>query len=96
VFHGYGLAVHLRTRTPITVSEVRKVLARQPGLGLGSASSYPTPATEAAQGDDIYIGRLRADLSDPHGLNLWIVADDVRRGGALNGIQIAEFLIKNF
>jgi aspartate-semialdehyde dehydrogenase len=97
VFHGHALAVHLRTRTSITVSEVHRLLTQQPGLRIsGAPSSYPTPATEATQGDDIYIGRIRADLSDPQGLNLWIVADDLRRGGALNSIQIAEFLIKNF
>lgn len=96
VFHGHALAVHLRTRIPITASEVRQLLTQQPGLRISDPRNHPTPATEAAQGDDIYVGRIRADLSDPQGLNLWIVADDLRRGGAFNSIQIAEFLIKNF
>ena len=96
VFHGHALAVHLRTRIPTAASEVRQLLTQQPGLRISDHRNHPTPATEAAQGDDIYVGRIRTDLSDPQGLNLWIVADDLRRGGALNSIQIAEFLIKNF
>ena len=56
--------------------------------------AYPTAATDAAHRDAVYVGRIREDLSHPRGLNLWVVSDNVRKGGALNSVQIAEILVK--
>jgi aspartate-semialdehyde dehydrogenase len=53
---------------------------------------YPTPVTHASGRDPVYVGRIRDDLSHPHGLNLWIVADNIRKGAALNAVQIAELV----
>ena len=57
---------------------------------------YPTPVTDAANEDAVFVGRVREDLSHPRGINLWIVADNVRKGAALNSVQIAELLVKNY
>ena len=54
---------------------------------------YPTAATEAANRDAVYVGRIREDLSHPRGLNLWVVSDNLRKGAALNSVQIAEVLV---
>ena len=99
VFYGHSEAVHIETRDPITVTEARNVLASAPGVELldGHAEGqYPTAVTEAANRDAVYVGRLRADLSHERGLNLWIVADNVRKGAALNSVQIAEILVKDY
>jgi len=57
---------------------------------------YPTAVTEAAGTDPVYVGRVREDISHPRGLNLWVVADNVRKGAALNSVQIAEILVKHY
>jgi aspartate-semialdehyde dehydrogenase len=57
---------------------------------------YPTAATDAANQDGVFVGRLRKDLSDDRGLNLWVVSDNVRKGAALNSVQIAELLVKDY
>jgi aspartate-semialdehyde dehydrogenase len=57
---------------------------------------YPTAVTEAAGHDPVYVGRIREDISHPRGLDLWVVADNVRKGAALNSIQIAEILVKEY
>jgi len=54
---------------------------------------YPTPVTHAAGNDPVYVGRIREDISHPNGLNLWVVSDNIRKGAALNAVQIAELLI---
>ena len=55
---------------------------------------YPTPVTHAAGSDPVYVGRIREDLSHPRGLDLWIVADNIRKGAALNAVQVAELVVK--
>ena len=60
------------------------------------AGGYPTPVTEAAGADPVFVGRVRADISHPRGLNLWVVADNVRKGAALNSVQIAEVLLSAY
>ena len=57
---------------------------------------YPTAVTEAAGEDSIFVGRIREDISHPHGLNMWVVSDNVRKGAALNSVQIAEILVKDY
>jgi len=99
VFYGHSEAVHIETREKITADQARELLNRAPGvvvLDKREAGGYPTPVTEAAGKDGVYVGRLREDLSHPYGLNLWVVSDNIRKGAALNSIQIAEVLIKEY
>ncbi|MGD8977505.1 MAG: aspartate-semialdehyde dehydrogenase [Gammaproteobacteria bacterium] len=99
VFFGHSEAVHIETRDKITADEARKLLKEAPGIKVldqREPGGYPTPVTEAADRDPVFVGRIREDLSHPRGLDLWVVADNVRKGAALNTVQIAEFLAKNF
>jgi aspartate-semialdehyde dehydrogenase len=57
---------------------------------------YPTAVTDSSGHDDVYVGRIREDISHPNGINLWVVGDNVRKGAALNSVQIAEVLVKNY
>jgi aspartate-semialdehyde dehydrogenase len=96
VYFGHSEAVHIETRTKVTVLEAQKLLNSAPGVVVldGQApGDYPTAATEAAHRDAVYVGRIREDLSHPRGLNLWVVADNIRKGAALNSVQIAEILV---
>lgn len=98
VFYGHSEAVHLETREKITVEEVRDLLRSAPGVVLMDErkdGGYPTAVTEAANRDGVYVGRIREDISHPRGINLWVVSDNVRKGAALNSIQIAEILVKD-
>jgi aspartate-semialdehyde dehydrogenase len=95
VFYGHSEAVSIETATKITVREVREILRKAPGVEVldeRRAGGYPTAATEAANRDTVYVGRIREDLSADRGLNLWVVADNVRKGAATNSVQIAEAL----
>ncbi len=95
VFYGHSEAVSLETRTKITVADVRALLKKAPGVEVldeRRPGGYPTAATEAANRDTVYVGRIREDLSADRGLNLWVVADNVRKGAATNSVQIAEAL----
>ncbi len=96
VFYGHSEAVHIETRDKIGLEQVRALLAEAPGVELLDErcdGGYPTPVTEAAGQDPVYVGRLREDISHPRGINMWVVADNVRKGAALNSVQIAELLI---
>lgn len=95
VFFGHSAAVHLETDEFASAAAVKKLLGKSPGIALLDENDYPTPATDAAHCDDVFVGRIRNDISSKNGLNLWIVADNVRKGAALNAIQIAELLIQN-
>src|SRR5262249_4301928 len=97
VFYGHSEVVTIETRTRITVAEARALLEKAPGIEVldeHRAGGYPTAATEAANRGTVYVGRIREDLSSDSGLNLWIVADNVRKGAATNSIQIAEALVR--
>jgi aspartate-semialdehyde dehydrogenase len=99
VFFGHSEAVHIETREPISAQVARELLTAAPGVSLLDErvdGGYPTPVTEAATKDDVFVGRIRSDLSHANGLNLWVVADNVRKGAALNTIQIAEILINDY
>lgn len=94
VFYGHSEAVHLETREPISALQVKDLLRHAPGVCLlEEAEDYPTAITHASGQDPVYVGRVRADLSHPNGMNLWIVADNIRKGAALNSVQIAEALV---
>ena len=97
VFFGHSQAVHLETRAKITAEQARAILMRAPGITVLDErilGGYPSAATEAANRDTVYVGRIREDISTDRGLNLWLVADNVRKGSAINGIQIAEILVR--
>lgn len=99
VFYGHSEAVHLETREPISVEETRALLADAPGVVLmdkREPGGYPTPVTDSAGQDAVAVGRIRKDITHPNGLNLWVVGDNVRKGAALNSVQIAEVLIKDY
>lgn len=99
VFYSHSEAVNIETRTPITVEEVRTLLADAPGVTLMDGrepGDYPTAVSDSAGKDATFVGRIRADISHPNGMNLWIVSDNVRKGAALNSVQIAEVLIKDY
>ena len=96
VYLGHSEAVHLETRTKVTVPEAQKLLNSAPGVTVldgESPGAYPTAATDAAHRDAVFVGRIREDLSHPRGLNLWVVSDNLRKGAALNSVQIAEILV---
>jgi len=91
--------VHIETREKITANQAHKLLAKAPGVVVmdkREAGGYPTPVGDAAGKDPVYVGRIREDISHPRGLNLWVVSDNVRKGAALNSIQIAEQLVKSY
>jgi aspartate-semialdehyde dehydrogenase len=97
VFFGHSEAVHIETREPITAATARSLLDDAPGVTVADErvpGGYPTAVGEAAGEDAVYVGRIREDISHPRGLNLWVVSDNVRKGAALNSIQIAELLLK--
>jgi aspartate-semialdehyde dehydrogenase len=96
VFYAHSEAVNVETEQVIDVKELRKILSSAPGVRLVDApgkGEYPL-AVDAAGRDEVMVGRVRADLDNPRAVNLWIVADNLRKGAALNAIQIAEVLIR--
>lgn len=99
VFYGHSEAIHVETRKPLSADEARKLMQDFPGITVldeRADGGYPTAVTEGASNDDVYVGRLRDDISHENGLDMWVVADNVRKGAALNSIQIAEILIKDY
>ncbi len=95
VFYGHSEAVHIETRQKISAKEARRLLESAPGvevMDVREPGGYPTAVTEGANNDPVYVGRIREDISHPRGLNLWVIADNVRKGAALNSIQVAEIL----
>ncbi len=99
VFYGHSEAVHVETVDPISATEARALLAAAPGVTVideHADGGYPTAVGDAAGTDPVFVGRIREDISHPRGLDLWIVADNVRKGAALNSVQIAELLISTY
>ena len=93
---GHGVAVHAEFSESITPEEARAILTDAPGVELSddvTKGVYPTPL-EAAGRDPVYVGRIRRDLFDDHSLTYFCVADNLRKGAALNTVQIAELLIR--
>ena len=98
VFYGHSEAVNIEFEKHITPDEVRKVLSKAPGVRVVddlSKNSYPL-ATDAAGQDDTLVGRIRQDTSIENGIDLWIVADNIRKGAATNAVQIAEILAAKY
>ncbi len=95
VLYGHSEAIHLELKSPLSVAEARKLLQKAPGVKLiddPTKAKYPTPIDNAAGRDEVFVGRIRQDISHPCGLNLWVVADNIRKGAATNAVQIAEIL----
>ena len=99
VFYGHSEAVHIETGEKITAEKARELLSAADGIVVlddRNDGGYPTAVTEGANNDPVYVGRIREDISHEKGLDLWVVADNVRKGAALNSVQIAEILIKEY
>lgn len=99
VFFGHSEAVHIETRRKISAEQVTALLNKAPGIKLideRQDGGYPTAVTEGANQDPVYVGRIREDISHPRGIDLWVVADNVRKGAALNSVQIAEIFLKKY
>lgn len=99
VFYGHSEAVQIETAEPLSAEAARELLSKAPGvvvLDERRDGGYPTAVHESAGQDAVFVGRIRQDISFANGLNLWVVADNVRKGAALNSVQIAEQLIKSY
>ena len=95
VFTGHSEALHVEFAEPMSPDVAREVLAEAPGVKVlddPGISLYPMPWEVAGQ-DDVYVGRIRQDNSHPNGLAMWVVADNIRKGAALNAVQIAETML---
>ena len=98
VFYSHSEAVNIETEKKLTADDVRKILSKAPGVVVvdnPSLSEYPL-AIDAAGKDETFVGRIREDESIPNGINLWVVSDNIRKGAALNAVQIAEILIQKY
>jgi aspartate-semialdehyde dehydrogenase len=99
VFFGHSEALHIETARKISAAEARALLEKAPGVTVldeRKPGGYPTAVTEAANHDTVYVGRIREDMSHDRGLDLWVVADNIRKGAATNSIQIAEILVRDW
>lgn len=99
VFYSHSEAVHIETRDKLSVDKARELLSGAPGvevLDRREPGGYPTAVTEGEGRDAVYVGRIREDISHPRGLDFWVVSDNVRKGAALNSVQIAESMIEQY
>lgn len=99
VFYGHSEAVHIETKQKIEIEKVYELLAKAPGITILDErvdGGYPTAVTESSGNDDVFVGRVREDISHPRGVDLWVVSDNVRKGAALNSVQIAEELVNKY
>ena len=99
VFYGHSEALHIETEREISAAQVCDLLRESPGVELfdgAKSHDYPTAATHASGKDAVFVGRVRNDLSHPLGIDMWVVSDNIRKGAALNSVQIAEILAKNY
>lgn len=99
VFFGHAEAIHIETEEKISADAVRELLQSAPGVKVvdeRTDGGYPTQVSQATGNDDVFVGRIREDISCDNGINLWVVADNIRKGAALNSVQIAEQLIRDF
>ena len=99
VIYGLSEAIHVELKNPMTAEQARAILSKAPGVKVVdniAKASYPTVIKNAVGKDDVFVGRIRQDISHPCGLNLWVVADNIRKGAATNAVQIAEILQREF
>ena len=98
VFYGHSEAIHIETRSSISIQEVVRLLSKSPGVQVIDEmvdGGYPTAVSDSAGKDGVFVGRIRKDPSLDTGLDLWVVSDNVRKGAALNSVQIAEVLTEH-
>lgn len=99
VLYGHSEAIHVELNAPLTDVEARALLSKAPGVCVvdnPKKNIYPTPISHAAGYDEVFVGRIRQDISHPSGLDLWVVADNIRKGAASNAIQIAEIFLRDY
>ena len=97
VFFGHGESLHIETGSPISAEEVKDLLEQAPGIVVcRDDADFPTQIGDASGKDATYVGRIREDISHSSGINMWIVADNVRKGAATNSVQIAELLVSDY
>ena len=99
VFYGHSMALHIETERKLSREAATELLESAPGVVLFAeedALGYPTPLVEAAANDPVFVGRIREDASHAHGLDMWAVGDNIRKGGALNMVQLAENLVEKY
>lgn len=99
VFFGHSESLHVETRDPISALDVRELLLNMDGVEVVDEpvdGGYATPVTDGVGKDEVFVSRIREDISSPNGINMWVVSDNVRKGAALNSIQIAELLIQHY
>lgn len=96
VFYGHSEVISIETLEPFTAKAAKDVLAKAPGVVLLPDDNYPTPLSHGSDSDAVAVSRVRADISHPNGLTLWCVGDNLRKGAALNAVQIAEKIILDF
>ncbi len=98
-FYGHSEAIHIETKGKISAAEVCELMQAAPGVELidgVETGRYPTAVSDSSGNDPVFVGRVREDISHPRGINLWVVSDNIRKGAALNSVQIAEILAKNY
>jgi len=98
-FYGHSEAINIETRDKISAADVCVLMSEAPGVELVDGvetGKYPTAVTDSSGNDAVFVGRVREDISHPRGINLWVVSDNIRKGAALNSVQIAEILAKNY
>ena len=99
VLYGHSEAIHIELKAPMTAAAARSLLSKAPGVKVVdnvAKKQYPTALMDATGHDEVFVGRIRNDISHPMGLNLWVVADNTRKGAATNAIQIAEILHQQY
>lgn len=99
VIYGHSEAIHVEFKKPITAKEAQSILSKAPGVKVVDNFGklrYPTAIKDAVGHDEVFVGRIRQDISCPNGLNLWVVADNIRKGAATNAVQIAEILQQEY
>lgn len=99
VLYGHSEALHVELKKPLTADDARALLKKAPGVKVVddvAKIKYPTPFSNAQGQDEVFVGRIRQDISSPCGLNLWVVADNIRKGAATNAVQIAEIVYKDY
>lgn len=97
VFYGHGEAIHIELRQPSDAEQIKSLLKDAPGIVLHEdREDFPTQVSSASGNDGVHVGRVRNDISHPHGINLWVVSDNIRKGAATNSVQIAEVLIRDY
>ena len=99
VIYGHSEAINIETKTKISAVKAREILSKANGVTIMDKpedGGYATPFIEATNHDDVFVSRIREDISHEKGLNLWVVSDNIRKGAALNSVQIAEILIEKY